>query len=237
MKKKLFLTIIVFNLLSCVSNFGELEQKTNIEVFQRRSSILDFDNSCSLNLNLTIGDCYSPVTLIDSLAINGCYYKYTYRVRRCLVKTVPLTYLFQVEPYSFTIINGDICQSVMTQLTFLLTTNQYEKVKEFLDNVDNLITGNIENNFTQIIDSEFQQILPECSDSLSPVIETEFVKETCFYWNIIDNLPQKTKCGRSCCIKLFKYCLNEESQIVKKDLGSSEIGSCNNEIKCKVICK
>ena len=64
-----------------------------------------------------------------------------------------------------------------------------------------------------------------------------------YYWSflfpisITDSLPEKTKCGQSCCIKLVRYCQNEESQIVKENLGSTEIGRCLDESKCKVICK
>ena len=184
MIRKLFIITVVLNLWSCVSNIGELEQKNINEAIKSRSSLLDFDNSCSLNLYPIIGDCFTPVTIIDSININGCYFIYSYRVRQCVIKTVPVTYLFQVEPYSFTGIYGDNCQSIITHLIFLLSTNQYEEVKAFLDNIDNLINGSIENNFTQIIQSEFEQIIPQCSDAVSPIIETEFIKEMCFSWNI-----------------------------------------------------
>lgn len=239
MKRILLLSAFYCLLISCNRDLenSQLEHK-NLSSLEVRSSLLDFDNSCSLNVNPILGDCFTPLVLNDSIEINGCFFTYSYRVRQCIIKTVPLTYLFQVEAYNLTGISGENCQGIINQLIFYLTTNQYDKVKEFLDSIDNMIQQKIENNFVHLIQAEFQQILlPSCTDITSPVIETEFSRENCFNWNIVENLPYKEKCGQSCCIKLIRYCLNEESEIIGQYLGSTEIGSCLDENKCKVLCR
>lgn len=238
MKRIFLLSALYCLLISCDRDLenSQLEHK-NLSSLEVRSSLLDFDNSCSLNVNPILGDCFTPLVLNDSIEINGCYFIYSYRIRQCIIKTVPLTYLFQVEAYNFISISGENCQGIINQLIFYLTTNQYDKVKEFLDSIDNMIQQKIENNFVQVIQSEFQQILPSCTGNTSPAIETEFSRENCFNWNIVENLPYKEKCGQSCCIKLIRYCLNEESEIIGQDLGSTEIGSCLDEDKCEVLCR
>lgn len=238
MKRIFLLSALYCLLISCNRDLenSQLEHK-NLSSLEVRSSLLDFDNSCSLNVNPILGDCFAHLVLNDSIEINGCYFIYSYRIRQCIIKTVPLAHLFQVEAYNLTGINGENCQGIINQLIFYLTTNQYDKVKEFLDSIDNMIQQKIENNFVQVIQSEFQQILPSCTDNTIPVIETEFSKENCFYWNIVENLPYKEKCGQSCCIKLIRYCLNEESEIIKQDLGATEVGNCLDDNKCRVICR
>lgn len=233
MKKVIISMFLAWSIISCVKEVDNIEKHASTEV----RSLIDFDNSCSLSVHPILGDCYIPITLYDSIEINGCFFKYSFQVRQCVIKSVPITNLFQVEPFVFTGLSGGNCQNFINHIVYLLTTNQYEMVQELLGSINDLIQHQIEDFFGQTIETHFSQSFYSCDSQIAPVIETEFRKENCYIWNITNNLPYKNICGESCCLSMIRYCLDENIELVKEHLGTIEIGSCNDLKRCKAICK